>query len=62
MKNRSVFLHCLKNGRKCSLLRRVIVTLFIEIPEVTVTEIICGKLVAEDLSFSQIILFLSNAS
>lgn len=37
-------------------------TLFIEIPEVTVTEIICGKLVAEDLSFSQIILFLSNAS
>lgn len=48
MKNRSVFFHCLKHGSKCSLLRRVIVILFIEIPKVTVTEIICGKQVAED--------------
>lgn len=39
MKNRSVFFHCLKHGSKCSLLRRVIGILFIEIPKVTVTEI-----------------------
>lgn len=62
MKNRSVFFHCLKNSSKCSLLRRVIVILFIEIPKVTVIEIICGKQVAEDFSFSQIMFFLSNAA
>lgn len=62
MKNRSVFFHCLKNGRKCTFLRRVIVTVFIEIPKVTITEIIRGKQVAEDFSLSQITLFLSNTA
>lgn len=40
----------------------MIAILFIEIPKVTVIEIICGKQVAEDFSLSQIMFFLSNAA